>query len=142
MGNSENSQESDYEHVQTLSETHSSSHSSSHGSSEEDECSPKKVRCDNSPDDHVTGHHVNGPSGCKKCGGGGNFNQPMTDENRACPNGKGKPCKLFTTETKFACGYKCGWKGPFFWDFAANGLQWGAHLGGGGARGCRGVVAG
>ena len=78
--------------------------------------------------------------GCKMCGGGGNFTQPRTNKGRACGNNKrgngleGQPCELFTSKTKFACGYKCGWKGPKFWNFAEKGLQWGNHVGGDGSR--------
>jgi len=77
-------------------------------------------------------------AGCKKCGGGGNFTQPRTNKGRACGNKmgviEGQPCELFTSKTKFACGYKCGWKGPCYWDFTACGLQWGNHVGGDGSR--------
>ena len=77
-------------------------------------------------------------AGCKKCGGGGNFTQPRTNKGRACGikrgNAVGQPCELFTSKTKFACGYKCGWKGPCYWDFTACGLQWGNHVGGDGSR--------
>jgi hypothetical protein len=65
-------------------------------------------------------------AGCKMCGGGGNFMYPRVYD--FCD------CETFTDKTKFACGYKCGWKGPCFWDFAACGLQWGNHVGGDGSR--------
>ena len=65
-------------------------------------------------------------AGCKMCGGGGNFMYPRKYD--FCD------CETFTDKTKFACGYKCGWKGPCFWDFAACGLQWGNHVGGDGSR--------
>jgi len=65
-------------------------------------------------------------AGCKMCGGGGNFMYPRVYDF--------SDCETFTDKTKFACGYKCGWKGPCFWDFAACGLQWGNHVGGDGSR--------
>ena len=74
--------------------------------------------------------------GCKMCGGGGNFSQPMNSGRRAgCEDSN---CIEFTDKTKFACGYKCGWKGPQFWSFADGGLQWGQHVGGDGSIGSRG----
>ena len=75
-------------------------------------------------------------AGCKKCGGGGNFSQPRTNQRRACGvcSENIDECVVLTEKTKFACGYKPGWKGPRFWDFATGGLQWGAHVGGDGSR--------
>ena len=75
--------------------------------------------------------------GCKMCGGG-NFSQPMNRGRRTgCSNYK---CIEFTQKTNFACGYKCGWKGPQFWNFSKNGLQWGQHVGGDGSRICKNYI--
>ena len=54
--------------------------------------------------------------------GGGNFTQPRTNKGRAC-GGSSDSCVKFTEKTKFACGYKCGWKGPKYWNFAKMGFN-------------------